>query len=155
MSLATVRLQPGMTQAQLVNALNQNFAQSENIDKDTFKIIDEGEVTISMASVAQGTQAVSTVSASHSLGFAPAVFAFITYDSPLTPGSTITRAFGGASVQAKSVSAVSVLIGYLSDEAVEATTSAVNFRWIVSNANPISTAPVTAKIKYYLITRPQ
>jgi hypothetical protein len=123
-----------------------------NSNNNLFKIVESGQVTLAMPTVVNGTDATVTQSVPHSLGYSPLVISFISLDSPVVPGLTTTRLFGGASVNAKSVSTTSVVIGYLSDEKVEASNTAVLFTWKISNATGVSQAPINGKVKYYLLT---
>lgn len=123
-----------------------------NSANNLFKIVDSGEVPLTMPTVVNGTSQSVSDSAPHTLGYSPLVVAFISYPSPGVPGSTYTRMFGSGTTQARSVSVSAVTIGYVSDEAVEATTTDVNFRWTVSNATGVTQAPIVATVKYYLLT---
>lgn len=151
MSLGTTRLQETMKYAQLVVALNNNFSLLENIDKDTFKIVDVGEVTMSVPSVSQGNQATITATALHSLGIVPEVFAFVTYPDVQSVDSAFTRLFGGSSVSVRSVNSSEVTIGSVETQTVGASKSQVNFSWVIANSNPISTPAYVAKVRYYLM----
>lgn len=125
------------------------FDSSNNL----FKIVKSGTIALTMPTVNNGAQSSFVEGmATHDLGYSPLVIAFMTYSSPQSPNTIITRMFGSGVVGARSVSTTAVTIGYLSDETVEANTQDVRFRWRVANATGVPQAPINASIKYYLLT---
>ena len=129
-----------------------------NSHNNLFKIVDSGEVSMSMPSVANGTSSPYVFGyAEHDLDYAPMVIAFMTIPNAGGPGYT-TRQFGSGVVQAKSVNTTAITIGYLSEERIESTApvgpskGTVSFAWRTLNSNGPTMPPINANIKYYLLT---
>lgn len=117
-----------------------------------FKIVDRGEIPITMPAVANGTAEIVSEIVEHDLGYSPLVLAWITFDSPMSPGTITTRVFGAGQINYGTISAGSIAITYLSLETVTALPDEVRFNWKSVNAAGITLPPVDATIKYYILS---
>lgn len=124
------------------------FSSSNNL----FKIVDSGSIPMEMPTVPAGQNRLVTAIVEHDLGYSPLTIAWLSYTNPQVPGSIQTRQFGSGSIGTRLVNSSTMNITYVSDETIDAGIDSITFTWNVSNALGMAEPPVSATLKYYILS---
>lgn len=120
-------------------------------NNNLFNIVKSGTTTLTLPVCQNGSSVDTSISVSHTLGYAPLVIAFA-YVPSSQASQTDVHFFGKAQVDTGNPSGSDIPIVYVLNEKIQVSQNSINFYIKETNATGFAQPALTYNIKYYLLT---